>query len=402
MFVAQFLSGLGFSFVLPFFPFYFRALGVPDESGILMWMGWSSAAFGITMAACAPLWGMAADRYGRKVMVVRSMVAGSVILMLMGFATQPWHLLALRIIQGMFTGTITASIIMVISVTPSAYLGFSLGALQTSFLLGNSAGPLLGGIISDQYGFRVPCILASVLLFTGVLLVMFCTSESFSENGKGGAISFRTVKGIIRTSGFKLLLSIYFIIYIMNFMIVPILPLFIEALSGYSPNAVTLTGFIVSTTAFIAGISASVIGRLGDRFGAVRVLTISLVGVGLLSIPQSFAHSVFELFVERALLGVAVGGIIPSVNTLVSTIIPREKVGGAFGLTSSVTCLGMGAGPLIGGYLALFLGLRIPFAVMGAVALVTAFLLSNSVYLRKADPVLAREAIKDGVPGAED
>ena len=87
MFVAQFLSGLGFSFVLPFFPFYFRALGVQDESGILMWMGWSSAAFGITMAARAPLWGMAADRYGRKVMVVRSMFAGSVILMLMGLAT---------------------------------------------------------------------------------------------------------------------------------------------------------------------------------------------------------------------------------------------------------------------------------------------------------------------------
>ena len=89
MFTAQFLSGVGFSFVLPFFPFYFRFLGVEGNKDVLLWMGWSSAVFGITMAFSAPLWGLLADRYGRKLMVIRSMFAGSIILGLMGLATNP-------------------------------------------------------------------------------------------------------------------------------------------------------------------------------------------------------------------------------------------------------------------------------------------------------------------------
>jgi len=378
MFAAQFLSGMGFSFVLPFFPFYFRVLGVHDESGILLWMGWSSAAFGAAMAVSAPLWGMAADRYGRKLMVVRSMFAGAVILGLMGLARNPWHLLVLRITQGLFTGTVSASITLVSSVTPSAHLGMSLGILQTAFLLGSSAGPLLGGIISDHFGFRIPCGIASAMLFIGVVFVTVFASETFNNNGNDRHINLRTMHGIIRTRGFKLLLVTYFLVYVLNFMVIPVLPLFIEVLSGYAPNAVTLTGVIVSVTSFLAGLSASAFGRLGDRLGPARVLVLSLVGVGLFAIPQSLAPTLPVFFIERCLMGIAIGGVLPSVHTLVSNTIPRDCVGGAYGLTASVTCLGIGAGPLIGGYLASIMGLRVPFAVTGFLALGFAFLLNGA------------------------
>ena len=379
MFIAQFLSGVGFSFVLPFFPFYFRALGVVNIEDNVLWVGWSSAAFCVSMAVTAPLWGLIADRYGRKLMVIRSMIGGSVVLGLMGFATRPWHLVILRIFQGIFTGTVPASITLVSSVTPSANLGISLGLLQTGLLLGSSVGPLIGGIISDKYGFRIPCVLAFFLLFIGAILVIFGATEKFALSPKNREHGFKYIRNIFHTKGFKIILFLYFFLYVMHYMIFPILPLFIEHLSGVTTKSASLTGIFVAVTGFLAGISSVIFGRLGDKIGTKSILIFSLVAAGLISIPQAFANNLLVLFIERCLFGLAFGGILPSVHIIVSRIIPKEKVGGAYGLTASVICLGIGTGPLVGGYMASIMGLRAPFAALGILALIIAVFISKMI-----------------------
>jgi len=170
-------------------------------------------------------------------------------------------------------------------------------------------------------------------------------------------------------------------------MVIPILPLFIEELSGSDVGAESLTGIIVGTTMLISGASAIVYGKVGDRLGHTRVLVVCLVATGLVSIPQAFAGSIKVLFIERCLFGLAVGGLIPSVNTLVSNTISREKIGSAYGLTSAVTCFGIGMGPFIGGIMASILGLRIPFAFMGFGALILAVVMHNIIdHRRPGDP----------------
>lgn len=379
MFIAQFLSGTGFSFIIPFLPFYFKSLGITAESENLLWVGWSSMAFGITMAVFAPLWGIVADKYGRKLMVLRSMFFGSIVLGLMGFATSPWHLLALRVLQGMTTGTVTASITLVSSVTPATNLGISLGLLQAALLLGQSAGPLLGGFVSDYFGFRVSCFIAFIVLMLGTILVFFGAFEKFSTPGNNPENGFKSIKSILGTKGFKIILVTYFFIYVINFMLTPILPLFIEKLSGSSSNASTITGIFISTAGILAGISSAFLGRIGDRIGHKRVAVFSIFIAGVISIPQAFADNLTILFIERCFLGLAIGGILPSIQTLVSKIIPKEKFGGAYGLTSSVTTLGIGAGPLIGSYLASVMGLRVPFAAMGILAFFVALLINKMI-----------------------
>ena len=380
MFTAQFLSGVGFSFVLPFFPFYFRFLGVEGNKDVLLWMGWSSAVFGITMAFSAPLWGLLADRYGRKLMVIRSMFAGSIILGLMGLATNPWHLLILRIFQGATTGTISASVTLVSSVTPSVNLGMSLGLMQTAMLLGTAAGPYVGGILAEHYGFRVPCGLAFLILLMGTLLVIFGASEKFVPPRNTKNEGLKIIQSIIHTKGFKLILSIYFLIYVLSTMIIPILPLYIERLLGTNSRAESLTGAFVGMTGLLAGMSAVGYGKLGDRFGYSRILIFSLIATGLVTIPQSFAYSIRVLFIERCLTGLAIGGLIPSVNALVSNSISREKIGSAYGLTAGVTCFGIGMGPFIGGTMASLIGLQWPFAIMG----ISAFVIAVVFYVMSA------------------
>ena len=153
-------------------------------------------AFGITMAISAPLWGLVADRYGRKLMVARSMLGGALLLGLMGFATSPWHLLFLRILQGLITGVIPASITLVSSVSPTAYLGISLGILQTALLSGQSVGPLIGGVISDHFGFRIPCFVSFFFFLIGAVLVIIGAKEEFippRDNKQNGLKSIRNI-----------------------------------------------------------------------------------------------------------------------------------------------------------------------------------------------------------------
>ncbi len=373
MSIAQFLSGIGFSIIFPFLPFYFRELGLKTDQEVLLWMGYIGLAFGITMGFSAPIWGLVADRYGRKLMVIRSMFAGAVVLGLMGLATSPWHIFFLRILQGMTTGTVTASVTMVSSVTPAAQLGLSLGILQTALLLGNVIGPLAGGILADWFGYRIPCGIAFVVLMAGTFLVIFGSHERFTPPAGKRENGFKTMRDILRIEGFTVLLAVYFLVYVLGTLITPILPLYIEELSGNGDKAATLTGIVVGVGGLFSGISAAYFGRLGDRFGHGRILVFSLIASGVLSLPQAVAHNVWELFVERCLLGLMVGGVIPAVNALVSNIISKDKVGSAYGLTSSVTCLGIGAGPFLGGILAAAVGLRWPFAFMGVLSFLIAF-----------------------------
>jgi len=105
-------------------------------------------------AIMAPIWGMLADRYGRKLMVMRATFAGAILMVLMVFVINVQQLVLLRILHGVFTGTIAAATTLVVSVVPKQYSGVAFGSLQTAVYLGTSLGPLLGGIAADSLGYR--------------------------------------------------------------------------------------------------------------------------------------------------------------------------------------------------------------------------------------------------------
>jgi DHA1 family multidrug resistance protein-like MFS transporter len=147
MWFAEFMAIAGFSFVMPFLPYYVQDLGITDLTKVELWSGVLYAAHAIPMAIFAPIWGVLADRYGRKPMVLRSMLGGAVTLGAMGFAQTIEQLLVLRLIQGMLTGTVAAATTLVAGSTPRQRSGYALGLLQMAIFGGSSVGPLIGGLV---------------------------------------------------------------------------------------------------------------------------------------------------------------------------------------------------------------------------------------------------------------
>ncbi|MBM4041127.1 MAG: multidrug efflux MFS transporter [Planctomycetes bacterium] len=365
-FAAQVCSILGFSLAMPFMAFYIRQLGITDDAAVARWSGYVNGAAGLTMAAFAPIWGVVADRYGRRPMVLRSMYGGVLVLLLMSVAQNVYHLLAFRLLQGMLTGTIAALVALVASEAPRERAGYALGVMQSAVFVGFSAGPLIGGVLSDALGYRAMFALSSLLLLAGGLLVQFGIRETFvaaPAAARGERDGFRAVLG---AQGFIAAVVVLLSLRYANSITAPTFGLFVEGIYGRGKFTDTVVGLLNAVGGFSAAIGSFMLGGLSDRWGHKRLLIASCVFGGMVSAGYSLVATVWQLGGLRILFGLGAAGILPAANAIIRHITEDHNMGRAYGVTTSAGSLGWMLGSLSGGEVAATYGLRAPFVVMAA------------------------------------
>ena len=139
---VQILATLGFGLVAPFLPLYVRQLGSSTGGSLEFWAGMAFSAQAFTMMLASPIWGVLADRSGRKLMLERATLAGALLLAAMGFVQTSEQLVLLRALQGAVTGVVAANNALVAAQTPKEQTGFALGLINMARWVGVSAGPL--------------------------------------------------------------------------------------------------------------------------------------------------------------------------------------------------------------------------------------------------------------------
>ncbi len=377
-FIAQVLSIIGFSASLPFVPlFLVKDLHIASVQEAGLWAGAMAGISSLVMAGFAPIWGSLADRYGRKSMVLRAMIGGSILIALMSVSSNVWMLLGLRIVQGALTGTVPANIALVASVTPKRRLGFALGLIQTAVFSGASIGPLIGGTLADLTDYRFTFVVTSIALGLAAIIIAVFVHEDFKPvkpdpqaRKLGWSERFKLAFG---QKEFVAMLIILALVQFGNSVVAPVLALFIKVLNGTDEGAATLAGLELGITGFTSALSAVAAGQLSDRFGHRRVLVISAVAAGLLYIPQAFVSNIWQLLILRGAMGIFFGGIVPSANALIAQLIPEGRKGAAYGMVSSFASLGFALGPLTGAGIAALINTRAVFLLTGGVLLLTAF-----------------------------
>jgi MFS transporter, DHA1 family, multidrug resistance protein len=366
------LAIVAFSLRAPFLPFYLSDLGAETTESQALWAGLINAGGAGVMAVTAPFWGAFADRFGRKPMLLRAMLAAVVTLALMSLATAPWHLLVLRLIEGSLTGTVTAATALVAAGTPKERLGFGLGLIQTAIFSGASLGPLIGGVLADQVGFRPTFLVAALMMAAAAALVYWLVHEEFTPAAKAATGAGRlggSVALIVTRALLPLVLAIT-VVRLTAMAVQPILPLFVEELSGISGrSAATLAGLTIGVAGLTSAISAVTLGRLGDRIGYRGTLLWCVVAAGLLYLPMAAAQEVWQLVVLQALFGFAAGGLMPSANALVANATPADRRGAVYGLLAAAGSVGAFVGPLLGSALAAAFGFPAALLVTGVLLL---------------------------------
>jgi DHA1 family multidrug resistance protein-like MFS transporter len=359
---------LGFAFVLPFLPLYLKQLHVESESAIVIWSGVLLASTAVTLAIFSPIWGAVADRRGRKLMVLRAMLLGALVVALMGFVENVWQLLALRALQGAAAGTVAASTALVASSVPRDRLAHSMGLLQTSMYLGISVGPLLGGVLAEAFGIRATFLIAGMMLATGGVMVGLFVHEHFPPPSAQSRPRFVTlVRAGLTSRALRPLLVVTLLIQLASAIVLPSLPLFVEHLTEPGHPVKLYAGLAFGATAVFSAIAALNYSRIIDRAGYRRLLIFACFGAAIFFAPQAFVSNVGQLLLLRAGLGIFFGVLIPATNVLVGLVTPGEMRGSAYGLTASATAMGSAVGPLLGSAIAASFGIPSIFLATGLV-----------------------------------
>ncbi len=383
--IAETIAILGFSFIFPFLPFYIQELGINDPRQVAIWAGLLVTAPALGLIISAPIWGILADRFGRKIMVERAMFAGGTLIILMGLAKNVQQLLWLRFTQGLLTGTITAAIALVAATIPRKRSGFGLGLMQTSVFTGASLGPWIGGLAADFWGYKTSFFVAGAIVLAAGIMIFFGVEEKF--------IPFKILqkKDKIRKRKFSLrnnfliILGILFLIQLGGTIVVPIFPLFVQKLLSSSTHLASTTGFILAVSGIVAAFAAVTIGKISDKFGYRNILILCTIFAGIFCILQSCAQNTIQLLWYRVAFGLAVGGVIPTINAIINLGTSQKEVGRRFGISSSVSAMGSALGPLIGGTVASVFAIQTPFLFSGILFLAVGMSIIFMMKFSRAD-----------------
>lgn len=378
--VGCFITSISLSQIAPLLPIYIKNLGINNPAKIASYSG---LAFGITYiisAIFSPIWGSAADKIGRKPMLLRASFGMAFVIGAMGYAKSVNILILLRLLQGTITGYITACTTLIATQTTKENAGAALGTLSTAGVAGSLFGPIVGGFIESNFGFKNVFLIIGSSLIIVFLTTLIFVKENFEKNEK----SILKIKDVWKAIPQKSLTIIsfftYFIMSVGLYSVEPVITVYISELSGNIKNLSLISGLAFSISGLANIISAPKLGRLCDKIGVEKVMLVSLIISGLLFIPQALVKNISQFITLRFLLGLTMGGLVPAVNILVKKITPNSLTGRMFGINIAAGYLGVFSGSILGGQITAFAGVRWVFIMTGVLLLANAVLIYFKVY----------------------
>ncbi len=390
--VAAAMVFLAFTLVMPFLPFYLESLGVHGTAAVALWSGLLLTISPLLAAILGPFWGRLADRVGMRIMVQRVLFTIAAHWGLMYFATSVWHLLALRVMLGLFSGFGTMSVALVTHGCPRDRIGHAVGVLQATQILSTALGPFVGGVLAQSIGVRSTFLVTFGLCVTALLFVRGLYQDTAaaaddpaavvvpqegpvsagvravlpgSHAGGSGPTDGWSFRRILALPLFLPLLPLLFFVNMVDRSLFLSVPLYIRDLApGQAVEAIV--GVLMSAGALAGAGSAWLLGRHAGRIPPARLLLWSLGASAVSILPMALCRSVAPFAALRILLGLAIGGAATLAYTLAGDVIPGAVRATGYGILSSVAMLGGAMGPILSGFLSAR-DLRAPFLVGGIV-----------------------------------
>lgn len=352
--VVVFIDLLGFSLILPLLPYYAETFKAsPFVTGLLV------AVYAAAQLVGAPILGRLSDRYGRRPILLLSVLGTFIGFLLLGFARSLWVLFASRILDGLTGGNLSIAQAYISDVTDAKSRARGLGMVGAAFGLGFIIGPAAGGILS-QGGYSVPAFAAAGLSLANLGLIYFWLTESLSSEQRARASQARPrvtlgalLAALRRPFSGPLLITRFF--FGLAFAILQsIFSLYVLTRFGLSA---TQTGYMLAYVGVIAVITQGfLVGKLSARIRE-DVLIVSCAALMALSLAGwAVVSSVPGLLIVLLPASFA-GGML---NTLLSSTLTKavgpDEVGGILGLSTAVESSTRILAPIAGGGLLQQLG----------------------------------------------
>ena len=374
---AQFTAIFGFSFAFPFLPVYLRELGVHNPGQLAIWAGLAGGASGAALAIMSPVWGILADRYGRRAMLLRAMVGGGITVGLMGFARGPVDLVVLRLLQGATAGTVAAATALVATGTPRDRVGRALGVLTSAVAVGSALGPLVGGIAASLLGVRAIFWAGGVLLLLATVPVLAVVREvSFKRANGPRRPALQVLRDVApgALTAIVALLVCQALLQMSNSGFQQLVVL--RLLEHLSKGVETVTGLAFAASGLASATAAIGYVTFARRFGYKKVGVAAALLIASAQLLAGYGPGVVSVVAGAALSGFFYGSVGPVISTLMSMTSPTEVQARVYGVAASATAIGFALGPLTGGLLASRLGVSAGITATATCAVLLATVLA--------------------------
>lgn len=417
---TQILSLTGFGFVFPFLPLFIQELGTTDPDDLQLWTGLIASAPALSMGIMAPIWGILADKFGKKLMILRAMLFGAVVSVLLAFAGSTPMVFTLRFVQGLFTGTVSAAAALVATGTPRHKLSYALGFQSSSTFIGISLGPLLGGVAAEVAGYRASFLVGAVVLSVGFVLALLfirdpekdaqlagdtgdvddaTTAQSgasapavdrarpagrpSTDGARNGAFSVRDFLAPAFVAAFGILFMLRFC----RVLTVPFIPLHVQDLRESVVGTSAIVGAVSAARGAATAAAGLTLSRLGDKHDRMRLISAFLFIAAVFSVPVFLAQRMLTFVLFNVVFTYFLGGVEPLLQSSLAEMTPSKRRGLLFGVQTTVGNFGWFLAPLAGSAVSIAFSIRHVFAAM-TVALGVALIVSSLIQRR----VRARQA----------
>jgi multidrug resistance protein len=341
LFLIVFIDLIGFGIIIPILPLYAEEFGPsPFAFGLLM------ASFSLMQFVFAPVLGRLSDRYGRRPVLLVSLVGSAVGYVLFGFAGSLGMLFASRIVDGISGANISTAQAVIADITGPEDRAKGMGAIGAAFGLGFILGPAIGGLLVS-IAHWLPGVAAAVTSLVAAVLVLTVLPETLDPNA---GIEARRRRLDLRSLARAMAHPFLGLCLVMVLFIIFAFSNFETTFAQFVQLKFELTKSQISFLFVYAGVLAALVqgglaGRLAKRFGEARLVTagsfLGFLGLGFLP----YLGSLGLVMVSLAVLAVGQGLASPALSSLTSKLVAADEVGGVMGIYQSMSSLGRIGGP---------------------------------------------------------
>jgi len=347
IFITVFIDLVGFGIVIPVLPYYAEGTkfgATPTQVGLLF------ASYSVMQLVFSPVLGRLSDKYGRRPILLMSLLGTAIGFLILGFATTLWMLFVGRIIDGISGGNISTAQAYIADVTTKENRAKGMGLIGAAFGLGFVFGPAIGGILS-RWGVNVPFLFAGGLAFANAILLYFTLPETVTRDhpARVSAASGRGWQQLVvalREPRLAYVLAIYFLGIVAFSMMTATFSLFMMFRLGYDAFH---NGWVFAFVGIISAvIQGGLIGKLVKRFGEPLLIIVGalLFSASLFAIPfVTLASGLTALLALGAATAIGQALSAPSLSSLASKTASAGEQGGVLGVMQSVASLARAVGP---------------------------------------------------------
>jgi DHA1 family multidrug resistance protein-like MFS transporter len=347
-----FIAFVGFQFFSPFLPLYVRELGVTDPAAIALWSGLLAAVTPAVSGLLAPLFGRLADRFGRKMMLIRSLAAFTVIIALMGLVRSVQQLFVARLLMGFFAGFTPMAIALASVSAPRDKTSIAIARVQGAQLLSVAVGPAVGGLVASRLGIRPAFFVTAGMCVLALVALIFLFQEARPDGPetRRAARPSTPFTAFLRHPHFMTVMALLLIAQFVDRGLSLLIPLQVAHMPGV--EAAATSGLIIAVAAVGATLSAGAAARLSEFVPAGQLLLGQLVVGGAFCALMALAESRLPLLILRTVVALCLGGALTLTYSLGGLIVPAETRGAAFGWLALGVQIGTALSPLANGWVA--------------------------------------------------